>query len=210
MDRLRRAIGTRLGKAVLGTTLALGAAGGIAEGAHVAHEHHKAQYEATQGQIAPIIENTMVNIDVQTLGQQRSHPDKVTEIDNPDGRSDAVEFINDTHNTVVIMGKTEDGKPDPAKPLFVRYNNNTGTGEGTNGIRVVLTAPGGNKWVDQDPYIGFGGSTEGGWGATVAGRDDTTDRGYANNSMPAPLEAAQEIAQTVQEFGPYDTYSLPK
>ncbi|HKU19202.1 MAG TPA: hypothetical protein VJP80_08125 [Candidatus Saccharimonadales bacterium] len=207
MTRIGQRAKGRLGRWATAAAIAGVAAGGVTETYNVVHKHNQARYETIQREIAPVIKDTMIKVDQQTLEQQRAHPDDVVEIDNPDGHSDAVKFVNNTtSDTEVVMGVT-DGKPDPNKPLFVDYRNNTGTGENTIGIQVIMTAPGGNDWVDKIPHSGFDGTTGHGWGAAVPGQADTTSRGYGGDSMPAPLDAAQQIAQTAQQFGPYQPYS---
>jgi hypothetical protein len=199
-------------KVMAGAALAAVVAGGAAETVHLVQENNKdkrAKYEATQAAIKPIIEERMIDIDKQAIAEHKAHPDKVIQIDAPQGHADAVAFM--TGNARIIMGKTKDGQPDPAKPHYASYANNTGTGEGTRGMRFVMTAPEGNWQVDKD-YSDFGGTTkggttpEGGWAASIGGIADTTYRGYANNSLPAPLEAAQTVAQLADEFKPFDEY----
>src|SRR5206468_13082653 len=115
MERIRQAAQHRVGKWVVRGLIATGITGaayGTAEAVHAVRQHDRAQFEATQGQISPVIARTMIDVDRQTLDQQRSNPDDITEIDAPNGHNDAVRFINKTRNADVIMGTT-DGKPDP-------------------------------------------------------------------------------------------------
>ena len=186
------------------TSVIGGGVAATAEAAHLVNKQDRAKYEADQKAIAPIIEKTMVGIDNQTLEQYRQHPDTMHRTDNPEGHEGVVEFTNGV-NVWVYMGET-DGQPNPNDPVFVQYKNNVGTGEGTNGMEFVLTAPSGNWQVD-DLNRPFGGTTYGGWGAVIPGSYDTTDRGYANNG-PDAATSAQDIADTVDKLGPYDPYSV--
>ncbi len=205
INRLGQAAKSRVGRVALGVVLASGAAFGTAQGVEAAQASHKLEFEATQNQIKPVIEAAMIDIDNQTLAELQAHPENITKIDAPDGHKDAVGFINKDRNVRVIMGLTN-GMPDPNEPIYVNYYNNQGTGKGSRGIHVVMTAPEGKWVVDQHRALrDFGGDTEGGWAASIGGEADTTDRGYAAGG-PAPFEAAQQIAATAAEFAPYEPY----
>jgi hypothetical protein len=137
MDRLRH---SKLGKWALGGAVATGLAAGGVLAAHEVHESNQAEFETTQSQIAPVIKDAMIEINEQTLDEQRTHADNLFVVTNPGGHEDVTKFVTKTRNSEVIMGNT-DGKPDPNKPLYISYRNNTGTGEGTNGVHIVMTSP---------------------------------------------------------------------
>ncbi|HSX35568.1 MAG TPA: hypothetical protein VLH84_01380 [Patescibacteria group bacterium] len=210
IERTGRFAKGRIGRTLLLATGVLLVAGGAAKGVQAKVNHDKAAYAATQGKISPIIEQSMIGLDYQAVEYQLSHPTDVVVTQNPDGQQGTVEFMTD-HSTV-IMG-TKDGKPNILDPVYIDYWNNQGEPEtGDYGHEYVLTAPRGNHWVNESHganQIGFGGTTGGGWGAFELGGADTTDRGYAGNSLPPPVEAATEIATHVLEFGPYEHYSQP-
>ena len=201
-DRLRH---SRLGRWMLGGTVVLAGAGAAGVAINQANEASQAEFQATQAEISPVIKDAMVDIDQQTLNEQRIHPDNVLAFPDPDGHMGVTEFRTITGNVKIIMGNT-DGKPDPNKPLYVDYRNNVGR-EGKVGTQVLMTSPEGNAWVDEATdkgLIEFGGSTDGGWAAMTV-HADTTSRGFGD-SMPGALEAAQKVAATAHEQKPYDPY----
>jgi len=186
----------KLGKWLLGGTV-LAASAGIAGAVHQTNEANQAKFESTQAQIAPVIKDAMVDVDQQTLDEARLHPEKMRVYTDPNGHMGVTEFRNTTGNVKVVMGNT-DGKPDVHKPLYVNYRNNMGSGEGTNGIQIVMTSPEGNQWVDETPGDEFSQGTDGGWAAKSSYEDTTLGE--------AEVETAQGVAKSSQQAKPYDPY----
>jgi hypothetical protein len=153
---------SKLGKWILAGTVTIAGVAGGAEIVHQVQETNQAEFQATQAQIAPVIHDTMVDIDRQTLDEQRLHPENIRAYVNPAGHMGVTEFRTIAGNVKVLMDNTND-KPDPNKPLYIDYRNNVGM-EGKNGTPIVMTSPKGNEWVDEATSQGateFGGSTDG-------------------------------------------------
>lgn len=202
---------SRLGKLALGGLVFAAATGGATKLIGDAMHRSQVRYEATQGEIAPIIEQSMVGVDVQAVDYQLSHPDDVRVVHNPDGHKGMIEYMTD--HATVIMRAAPNGDPIVTQPVYVDYFNNQGEPEtGDLGDEYVMTTPDGNYWVNKNydnGNTGFGGTTGGGWGAFELGGPDTSSRGYGNDSLPAPVDAANLIAQHVLDSGPFEHYSQP-